>query len=60
MNIHEQILEQEFDKMKDRTAQYAYIGFRMWEGDDVLDQFVAMLVEDGFIDDDQEWICEDD
>lgn len=39
--------------------EYAYLLYRMWEGDDVLDQVIENLVEDGFIDENQEWIYDD-
>jgi hypothetical protein len=38
---------------------YAYLAYRMWEGDNVLDQLIEALTEDGFINEDQEW-AEDD
>jgi hypothetical protein len=40
--------------------EYAYLAYRMWGGDDVLDQLVEALTEDGFIDENQEWIEEDE
>jgi hypothetical protein len=40
---------------------YARLCQRMWEGDDVLDQYIKAAIKDGFIDKEtQEWISEDD
>jgi hypothetical protein len=42
------------------NKEYAYLAFRMWEGDDVVDQLVEALQADGFIDENQEWKYDDE
>ena len=40
---------------------YAYLAYRMMEGDDILEQLFSALSRDGFIDpDSQEWIYDED
>lgn len=38
---------------------YAYLLYRIWEGDDVLEDVINALELDGYIDDNQEWIHND-
>ena len=45
--------------MSDRAKDYAYLAYRMQDGDDVLDQLARMLIKDGYADSDGEWIYDD-
>lgn len=45
---------------KEIAKQFAYIAYRLIEGDDVIDQFYELANEQGFTDDDGEWIHEDE
>ena len=53
--------------MSDRAKDYAYLAYRMQNGDDVsprkmlctLDQLARMLIKDGYADSDGEWIYDD-
>lgn len=43
-----------------RLGQYAYILHRLLDGDDVLTEAYKFLYEDGYTDEDGEWITDDD
>jgi hypothetical protein len=40
--------------------QYAKWCYKLIDGDDPIDEIYEALLKDGFVDEDQEWVCEED